>query len=427
MKKHLRLIPLLVLAACHRSSDPPPSDLPARTALAPAPAAGSSGQADSPPALRAGQLHDEPAVLPVAHHHSQPATEKPLELCPPGEGDPLTRARLFYDKDQFDSALACAARACADDPDSPDAHAERGADLVAVGRLQDAQLAFSRALALEPDHLDALLGAADLFVTRLPGSRDNDELALVYSERGLKEARREKQGDLVGSFALESAMALNDLGRPQEALERADEALKHKAPEDDAIYEKASALYELCRFGDARTLFNKLVKVREKEAFARYHLGLIAERSGDEGTSKQEIQLARQLDPEDFPEEVPITAAEFVQMVDREEAALPDDMKRDIAGVPITTQDLPDLDDLVANDPPLSPAILGLFRGPPLAEKCDASDPGPCRSIVLYRKNLARVTRDKNDLEEQVRVTLLHEIGHLRGEDDMELAARGLE
>ena len=132
------------------------------------------------------------------------------------------------------------------DPDSPDAHAERGADLVAVGRLQDAQLAFSRALALEPDHLDALLGAADLFVTRLPGSRDNDELALVYSRAGPQEARGRSRGFWWALSRCESAMALNDLGRPQEALERADEALKHKAPEDDAIYpEGVRALREL--------------------------------------------------------------------------------------------------------------------------------------------------------------------------------------
>ncbi len=324
-------------------------------------------------------------------------------------------------------ALACSARASADDPDSPDAHAERAADLVALGRYPEAQLAFTRALALDPDHPDALLGASDLYVTRLPDSRDNDELALVYAEHGLKQARKEKENDLIGSFALESAMALNDLGRPKEALERADEALKHKAPEDDANYEKASALYELCRFTDAKVLFTKLTRIKEKEAFARYHLGLIAERASDADEAARELAMARQLDADDFPPEVDVSQAEFQQMFERQMAALPADMRKDLSSLPVTTQDLPDLDDLVANDPPLSPAILGLFRGPPLGEACDNSEPGPCRSIVLYRKNLARVTRDKVDLEDQVRITLLHELGHLRGEDDLQLAARGLE
>jgi predicted Zn-dependent protease with MMP-like domain len=47
--------------------------------------------------------------------------------------------------------------------------------------------------------------------------------------------------------------------------------------------------------------------------------------------------------------------------------------------------------------------------------------------VVLYRKNLARAVKSHDELIEQIRVTLLHEIGHLRGEDDVELAARGLE
>jgi predicted Zn-dependent protease with MMP-like domain len=35
--------------------------------------------------------------------------------------------------------------------------------------------------------------------------------------------------------------------------------------------------------------------------------------------------------------------------------------------------------------------------------------------------------RTREELREQIKVTLLHEVGHLRGEDDQELAARGLE
>lgn len=413
-----RLLSLaLVLCACRRPATAPAAALPASIAAVAPPVA---PLAVEPKASRAVPPKDESTTA-----RRRPAPEKPLELCP--ATDALAAARAFYDEEKFEQALACSARACADSPDAADAHSERAADLVALGRYPDAQLAFARALALDPDHLDALLGAADLYVTRLSGSRDNDELALVYAERGLKNARRGKQPELVGSFALEGAMALNDLGRPAEALERAEEAQKHGAPADDAAYEKASALYELCRFDEARVLFSRLVQVKEKEAYARYHLGLIAERKGDPATAARELAAARALDPAGFPSEVPITAAEFEAMVQRQIHALPPDMQRDLATLPLQLQDLPDLEDLTANEPPLSPAILGLFRGPSLHERCDGAEPGPCRSIVLYRKNLARVTRDLPDLEDQVRVTLLHELGHLRGEDDLQLAARGLE
>jgi predicted Zn-dependent protease with MMP-like domain len=90
-------------------------------------------------------------------------------------------------------------------------------------------------------------------------------------------------------------------------------------------------------------------------------------------------------------------------------------------------EDLPAVEDLTAVDPPLSPAILGLYRGPPEREDCLPEDGPRCRSIVFYRRNLARFARDRGELAEQVRVTLLHELGHLHGESDEELRARGLE
>ena len=70
-------------------------------------------------------------------------------------------------------------------------------------------------------------------------------------------------------------------------------------------------------------------------------------------------------------------------------------------------------------------------NGPPLKERC-TPEPGtapgePCRSVALYRRNLARAVKSRDELIEQIRVTLLHEVGHLRGEDDGSLRDRGLE
>jgi predicted Zn-dependent protease with MMP-like domain len=128
---------------------------------------------------------------------------------------------------------------------------------------------------------------------------------------------------------------------------------------------------------------------------------------------------------------VAISPEEFKTELAAAVAALPADMRRDLSGVPVQMEDVPALADLTANDPPLSPQILGLFRGPPLQEPCEAGPDGgvedPCRSVVLYRRNLARAVKTREELVEQIRVTLLHEVGHLRGEDDGELAARGLE
>jgi len=51
----------------------------------------------------------------------------------------------------------------------------------------------------------------------------------------------------------------------------------------------------------------------------------------------------------------------------------------------------------------------------------------PPRSIVLYRVNLARAVKSRAELSEQIKRTLLHEIGHLRGLDEDDLRRRGLD
>ena len=115
--------------------------------------------------------------------------------------------------------------------------------------------------------------------------------------------------------------------------------------------------------------------------------------------------------------------SEFRVLVDTEAQKLAPELKADLAKVKLETADLPALGDLTAEEPPLAPTILGLFRGAPLGE-APTNEP---RAIVVYRKNLTRAVASKEELQTQIRTTLLHELGHLRGEDDDALRARGLE
>ena len=111
----------------------------------------------------------------------------------------------------------------------------------------------------------------------------------------------------------------------------------------------------------------------------------------------------------------------------------------------IDVVDVPALDDLTAVDPPFAPTIMGLFRGFPLNET--GADPGEAgglygrhidtiptrsdrnnsRAILLYRNNLMRAAQTLEELRLQIRKTVAHEIGHLRGLDEVDLRRRGLE
>lgn len=370
------------------------------------------------------------SAAPVLPARPLPAPEAmrvaPLEVCQPGGRDPLEAARGYFDAGRFAEALSCAALWAADYPDAPEGHAERGGALAALGRLEEAQLAYARALALDPDHLDSLWGAARLYAVEMPSTRDRDELGAAYAERGLALAERRQDRRMISDFALLSAMAFNDLGRSREALARTDRvrALEPKNPE--VGFERAVALFELCRFSEAKAAFQSLLEDPQRSAHAHYHLGLLLEREGKQREAERHFTRAREGAPGEFfaPELLP--EEEFRAEVARAVAELPEDMRRDLGSVPVSTEDIPVEEDLLSGDPPLSPTILGLFRGPPLGEAC-APEEAPCRSVVLYRRNLARAVSSREELLEQIRVTLLHEVGHLRGEDDLELAARGLE
>jgi len=409
-RRRLLALFLLLIGACQRSSSEP---APVAPASAPAHTSAPTPQPASAPAAQAVPTQDDepppPAALPVCHSEGS---------------SPLEAAQRYYDEERYEEALSCAAQAAALLPDSAEAHAERGLALSALNRVPEAQLAFAHALALNPDEPEALLGAAHLYAVSLPSSREHDELGLLYSERGL--SKPGQPPEVVVQFALISAMAFNDLGQAAEALTRASIVLAREPDNLEAVYERALALFELCRFAEAKAAFSALLDDPEHGAHAHQHLALLLEREGKWKLAQQHFDKARELSPADFPPPPLPAEADFRKAVADAVVALPEDMRKDLQGIPVTTEELPAEDDLLSGTPPLSPTILGLFRGPSLGEPCDGTET-PCRSVVLYRRNLARAVRTAEQLKEQIQVTLLHEVGHLRGEDDEELAARGLE
>src|SRR4029077_9537117 len=121
------------------------------------------------------------------------------------------------EKGRFEDALECAREASRIDPQSVASHHFRGAALAEMGHVDDARTAYARALALDPDDPEVLRSAADLHVRRL-GGRDDLELALQYTHRALPRALRSKDKPLLKELYLLQAMALDDLGRPGDAL-----------------------------------------------------------------------------------------------------------------------------------------------------------------------------------------------------------------
>jgi predicted Zn-dependent protease with MMP-like domain len=192
--------------------------------------------------------------------------------------------------------------------------------------------------------------------------------------------------------------------------------------------ERGFALYELCRFDEAREELLRAEAIDPKDAWTQHTLGLVAERRGSREEAERRFARARKLSPDEFPRPVALSHGAFDQAVEAALAQLPETVRRYLSNVAISVEDLPSDEDLLASEPPLSPAILGLFRGSPYGQKA-SMDPWSHfpSAIVLYQRNLERFARSRKDLVEQIGITLIHEVGHFLGLDEDELWARGLD
>ncbi|MCP3137448.1 metallopeptidase family protein [Pyxidicoccus xibeiensis] len=333
-----------------------------------------------------------------------------------------------FEAGDFETALAGAEGLLADAPEHPAALHYRASALMELGRLEEAEKAFGLALKVAPEDLKVLLGAADCLVCRTEEDREAAEEGLGLCARGLRLAQKAADVERVYEFLLLEGMALNQLGECERALKSVDAALGHMPRSADAQLERGIALFELCRFEEAQAAFEKVLKELPDEALAHHYLGLMAERRGDEKEAKRRFERAQALGPREFPPPVRLEEAEFDRAVEEAVKSLPRHAKQYLDNVTIAVEDIPSDEDLMGQDPPLSPSILGVFLGTPVGERhlTDTFDPYPA-SIVLYQRNLERFARTREELIEQIGITVMHEVGHFMGLDEDDLWQRGLD
>jgi predicted Zn-dependent protease with MMP-like domain/Flp pilus assembly protein TadD len=364
------------------------------------------------------------------------SSDNAMTRTPKPRADPelealLEAAGAAYERGDLTATLERADAAIARDPRSVEALHYRAAALVECGLLNEGAEAYERALGLDPEDVDLLLGATELYVDRAQAEdRDVEWLGrgLDLATRGQRLARRADDVELTGDFALLAGIALGQLGRADEALLRLDEALLALPDSPEVMRERGSALFELLRLEEAGRQLHAAERLAPKDGWIQHALGLVAERSGDPKEAERRFARARKLDPEGFPPPVTLTQEEFDRVLEDALEALPEQIRRYLANVAVTVEDLPADDDLRATAPPLSPQSLGMFRGSSLGQK-GSSDPWSHfpSSIVLYQRNLERSARTREELVGEIGVTLVHEVGHFLGLDEEQLWERGLD
>ena len=111
---------------------------------------------------------------------------------------------------------------------------------------------------------------------------------------------------------------------------------------------------------------------------------------------------------------------EFDDAVSAALTRIPDELARLLTNVVVVVED--EYEPQRWEDP--ATELFGLYEGVPLTERSN-NHWGPPDQISLYRDMLCRISRTEDDLVEQIRVTLLHEIGHYFGLEEEDLDRLG--
>ena len=81
---------------------------------------------------------------------------------------------------------------------------------------------------------------------------------------------------------------------------------------------------------------------------------------------------------------------------------------------------------VVEDENPDDPDLLGLYHGVPLPERGDMAGALPDK-ISIYRLPLEESFPDPDELRDEIRITVLHELAHYFGLDEARIADLGYE
>jgi predicted Zn-dependent protease with MMP-like domain len=116
-----------------------------------------------------------------------------------------------------------------------------------------------------------------------------------------------------------------------------------------------------------------------------------------------------------------LSRAEFERVVDEALESLPKRFADLVENVVIAVEDEPTEEDLESiEDDPDDSELLGIYRGVALTERTHDMPLMP-DEIAVFRGPINRVTQTRREAVQEVRETVIHELGHYFGLDDDEM------
>jgi predicted Zn-dependent protease with MMP-like domain len=111
-----------------------------------------------------------------------------------------------------------------------------------------------------------------------------------------------------------------------------------------------------------------------------------------------------------------LTRAEFERVVAEALDSLPERFASLVENVAVVIEEEPNADDLESADDDDS-EVLGIYRGVALTDRTHDAPMLP-DEIAIFRGPINRIASTRGEAVEQVRETVMHELGHYFGLDD---------
>ncbi len=115
----------------------------------------------------------------------------------------------------------------------------------------------------------------------------------------------------------------------------------------------------------------------------------------------------------------------FVRIAERTLNRIPEEIMNRVKNVSITVEDRPSPELLAEMGLPPDEPLLGLYTGLALPEQSLTWPSLYPDSIILFKKPLLAMCRNVRELEEEIEITVVHEIAHYFGISDQRLAELG--
>lgn len=221
------------------------------------------------------------------------------------------------------------------------------------------------------------------------------------------------------------------LGRAEELLDRGDEdelveVLATLPPHpwvEASFHVRAGDLHsELGTLEQAEKNYRAALAIDARCSDALHGLGLVHALRGEYDDMIDAWLAVRALDLRDPPAPWALTLDEFSNVAEKAFEEIPEHIRSKLENLPIVVHDYPS-EDLIREG--IDPRTLGLITGIPYSQK--AGDSGVALDCVqLYQRNIERLATSREEVEDEIRITVLHETGHYFGLDDDDLDDIGL-